>query len=376
MRPPSKHGLERKYKPWRRGKSSSSSTAENNNNNNNSKRPTNASLKNRLRGQKRLLAKLRDQPQQQNETIAGVEESIRQLERDIGIYETREKEKKNAAKYHQVKFIERQKLTRLEKSIKRQLHQLQQLQQQNEETTTTTTTTNNTQKIKITELQKQLQSIAMDQLYIAFYPTNIKYMALFQTNNPSGKKYERIVDDERGAQRRKHVWRTIREGLLKELQHQHPQDDDDGEEGEEKQEQQKQTTTTTLEKKKWAIWKKYMALFQTNGKKYERIVDDERGAQRRKHVWRTIREGLLKELRQQQQPPQDDNDDDDDDEGEKEMQQEQQQKQTATTTTLEKKKWVNLEEAKKALLSMPMDTYPNSSSNSSGQYAASTIGGG
>ena len=76
------------------------------------KQRTNASLKNRLRGQRRLLAKLLqiqehdhdggggDEKKDNNrkETIDGVKQSITQLERDIAHYERVEREKKNAAK--------------------------------------------------------------------------------------------------------------------------------------------------------------------------------------------------------------------------------------------------------------------------------------
>jgi len=100
MRPPSKHGLERKYKPWRKGKSDKKKVVGTD------KQRTNTSLKNRLRGQKRLLAKLQKQTDGTNtgskgdreETINGVKLSIKQLERDIATYEAKEREKKNAAK--------------------------------------------------------------------------------------------------------------------------------------------------------------------------------------------------------------------------------------------------------------------------------------
>ena len=159
-----------------------------------------------------------------------------------------------------MKFIERQKLTRLEKSVKRQL---QQLQSNDEET-------NNEQ---ISQLQSQLSSIAMDQLYIAFYPTNIKYMALF-TNG-----MERVVDDERGRKRRRGVWNAIREGLLEEL---------GGETGDNEEED---------------------GGGEDDGNNNHDNVSSKRGVQL----------------------------------------------QNA-------KNWVNLDAAKKALLSMPADTYPNASS--------------
>ena len=84
-------------------------------------------------------------------------------------------------RYHQVKFIERQKLTRLEKATKRSLQ--------------TATLENDTPQIAL--LQTQLQSIAMDQLYIALYPTDRKYLALFTHGN------NRVVDDEKGLKKRR-----------------------------------------------------------------------------------------------------------------------------------------------------------------------------
>jgi len=221
MRPSSKHGLEKKFKPWRKGKASSDKASGNDSGkasgNGSLKRPTNASLKNRLRGQKRLLAKLQQNSNndgddvKNKETIDGVQQSMKQLERDIAAYETRELEKKNATKYHQVKFIERQKLSRLEKSVKRQLQNLQQSDKEENEQQTAK---------QISNFELELQSIAMNQLYIAFYPTDLKYMALFTNGN------NRVVDDERGQKRRMAAWNKIREGLLQELKQNDVSDSD------------------------------------------------------------------------------------------------------------------------------------------------------
>lgn len=93
-----------------------------------------------------------------------------------------------------MKFIERQKLTRLEKSVNRQLSAIK------EQSTPDPT--------ELLQLQVQLKVIALDQLYVAFYPSDAKYMSLF-TNGMT-----RAVDDERGQKRRKEIWKRIREGLL------------------------------------------------------------------------------------------------------------------------------------------------------------------
>lgn len=98
-----------------------------------------------------------------------------------------------------MKFIERQKLTRLEKSIKRQITDLKEQ------------STDSGRDAQIHKLQEQIKSVALDQLYIAFYPADLKYMSLF-TNG-----MDRVVDDERGQKRRKEVWTRIRQNLLSDL---------------------------------------------------------------------------------------------------------------------------------------------------------------
>ena len=104
MPPPSKHGLDRKFKPWRKGKSASKVDG--------AKGSTlapahaagagggggNASLRNRLRGQRRFLAKLTSNDSSNIEAIAAVKNKISQFEKDIELYEQKEQEKKNSAK--------------------------------------------------------------------------------------------------------------------------------------------------------------------------------------------------------------------------------------------------------------------------------------
>lgn len=87
MKLPSKHGLERKFKPWRKGKSAKFEASK----------KSNASQKNQLRGQKRLLSKLENN-QASADAIEGAKQKIAQIEKDIAEYETRESEKKNAVK--------------------------------------------------------------------------------------------------------------------------------------------------------------------------------------------------------------------------------------------------------------------------------------
>eukprot|EP00956_Cyclotella_meneghiniana_P031009 scaffold80165_cov63-Cyclotella_meneghiniana.AAC.1 len=78
-----------KFKPWRKGKStkniSSSSSAPS---------TKKMSLRNRLRGQKRLLSKILEK----GDDGTAVKERIEQLEKEVKESEVREKEKKNSAK--------------------------------------------------------------------------------------------------------------------------------------------------------------------------------------------------------------------------------------------------------------------------------------
>jgi hypothetical protein len=106
----SKHGLERKFKPWRKGKSSSKKKArvdgedgDGRHRNLNNK----ASLKNMLRSQRRLLGRLQKSGDVDDvganktineEAINGVRQKIHMLEEGIAAHEAIEREKKNATK--------------------------------------------------------------------------------------------------------------------------------------------------------------------------------------------------------------------------------------------------------------------------------------
>eukprot|EP00978_Attheya_sp_CCMP212_P004647 scaffold10109_cov51-Attheya_sp.AAC.7 len=170
---PSKHGLERKFKPWRKGKSQ--------------KKPaTNSSLKNKLRSERRFLSKLGED---NTEARATIEARIRDLEGEINGKQQVQHEKKNAAKYHQVKFFERQKLTRFAKKVQRQLAEA--IKEGNAELEQ--------------EYRDELKVIALDQLYVAHFPNDAKYLALF------GSGTQRVVDDEKTKQKRNAIRKRIAE---------------------------------------------------------------------------------------------------------------------------------------------------------------------
>lgn len=150
-RPPSKHGLEKKFKPWRKGKSKNSKAK--------------SSVKHQLRGQERLLAKLASDDSERRKEI---EMKIKDLKRQIDQKKATEVERQNASKSHGIRFLERQKLVRMERNARRNAK---------------------------TVNEHILRKIALDQVYVAHFPHDIKYMPLF-------RKSERIVDDQRMLRRR------------------------------------------------------------------------------------------------------------------------------------------------------------------------------
>jgi hypothetical protein len=111
MRPTSsKHGLERKFKPWRKGKASSKKRVCVDGEDGGARprnRSNNASLKNLLRSQKRLLGRLQKgkdaddggtKTTNEEEMVDGARQRITMLEKEIVAHADREREKKNATK--------------------------------------------------------------------------------------------------------------------------------------------------------------------------------------------------------------------------------------------------------------------------------------
>jgi hypothetical protein len=164
---PSKHGMERKFKPWRKGMSAKSNKR--------------SSLKQQLRGHQRLLAKL---PDTDDERLKELQAKIQALESEINQKQQVIHEKKNAEDSHGRRFLERQKLSRQERKI-RQKPDLQN-----------------------PDSQAELYKLALDQVYVAHHPNDIKYSQLFN-------KGERVVDQSRQLYRRAVTRRRILKDLPK-----------------------------------------------------------------------------------------------------------------------------------------------------------------
>ena len=106
-RPPSKHGLERKYKSWRKGKGGKHSIATSQDGGplqtSSGTSGGGGSLKNQLRSQRRLLSKLVNNAKNSDDAEVAnsrkaIEDRIEEIEKQIKEKEKTEREKKFAVK--------------------------------------------------------------------------------------------------------------------------------------------------------------------------------------------------------------------------------------------------------------------------------------
>jgi hypothetical protein len=139
VKAPSSHGLDKKFKSWRKGKSQ------------NPKSKNRTSLKHQLRGQTRLLTKVQDE-----EHRVILQAQIDALKEEIAVKEAAEMERDNAQKSHGARFLERQRLVRQERNVRKN--------------------PNLSDAVKEAEFFK----IALDMAYVAHFPHDVvKYMPLF-----------------------------------------------------------------------------------------------------------------------------------------------------------------------------------------------------
>ncbi|VEU44935.1 unnamed protein product [Pseudo-nitzschia multistriata] len=158
MRVPTKHGLDRKFKPWRKGKSANSNKR--------------SSLKQQLRGHERLLSKILKSAENKDgadETrTKELKSKIAALKIEISQKQQSMVEKKHAEKAHGQRFLDRQRLTREEKKVR---------------------------KSNGADQEQQLLKLALDKVYVAHHPNDVKYMPLF-------KHGKRVTDQSRQLFRR------------------------------------------------------------------------------------------------------------------------------------------------------------------------------
>ncbi len=120
-----------------------------------------------------MLQKLPDNDKERRDELKA---KIKALQLEIDEKQKVISEKKNAEKAHGQRFLDRQRLTRLDKQARKQ------------------------------NLDSELLKIALDQVYVAHHPSDIKYMPLF-------RKGQRVVDTSRHLYRRA----VTRRRILKEL---------------------------------------------------------------------------------------------------------------------------------------------------------------
>lgn len=156
VKAPSSNGFNRKYKSWRRGKSTKAKNAG---------KPS-SSLKQQLRGLQRLQKKKLVDDVVDPQLLAELQAKIDTLQEQMCVRGATEKERVNAKKSHKMRFIERQRTTRL----------YTKLVKQQEDTTT--------DKAKKQTTENELWKLALDQVYIAHYPLDqTSYLSIFQNGS-------------------------------------------------------------------------------------------------------------------------------------------------------------------------------------------------
>jgi hypothetical protein len=182
MAPFMKHELDRKYKKWRRGMSKKAGA----NSSSGAATGTKGSLKQQLRGKERLLGRLQQQQPQEGpaenapELLDKLREEIQEIRQEMELKQTLEKERRNAVKSHGTRFLERQRLTRMERAIK----------------------VGRGHHVQSDKDCKMLQKIALDMVYVGYHPHDVKYQPLFC-------KGSRVVDDRRALIKRANTRRRI-----------------------------------------------------------------------------------------------------------------------------------------------------------------------
>jgi hypothetical protein len=95
IKAPTKHGLDRKFKPWRRGKSEKSNKR--------------SSLKQQLRGIERLMQKLPEEEKSKDQRDE-LQKKMVVLKQEIDVKQNVIQEKKHADKAHGQRFLDRQRV--------------------------------------------------------------------------------------------------------------------------------------------------------------------------------------------------------------------------------------------------------------------------
>jgi rRNA-processing protein Efg1 len=151
-----------KFKSWRRGKSTKAKNAG---------KPS-SSLKQQLRGLQRLQKKKSAEATEETIDEAQRKQELQQrmdaLQQQVENRQASEKERLNSKNSHKMRFIERQRTTRLYKQLMSQLKDQRQEERRD-------------------AIERELSKVALDQVYIAHFPLDqTSYLSIFQ--NGSSKR--------------------------------------------------------------------------------------------------------------------------------------------------------------------------------------------
>ncbi|KAK8858754.1 hypothetical protein IAR55_002983 [Kwoniella newhampshirensis] len=131
-------------------------------------------IKSAIRQTKRLLAKETLEPGLRIAT----QRRLTSLEADLAAAEKREVEKKNGAKYHKVKFFERQKLIRLIKRSNRKVNE------------------DGKSEKKKARYGQELEDARVMLNYVLHYPNTQKYISLFPSSSSTSSSTKNIAGDD------------------------------------------------------------------------------------------------------------------------------------------------------------------------------------
>jgi hypothetical protein len=144
------------------------------------------SLKNRIRSLKRLLQK-GTLPKQ---AVKDKKRLLLRLEKQLVDNQFDKKEHRVGARYHRVKFFERQKITRRLKKIHRVLQTLE--GESHSPLEKDLEALGLSESVKIDEVKNSFRKAQLDLIYIRWYPRHLKYISLFSSSESSTKDKETL----------------------------------------------------------------------------------------------------------------------------------------------------------------------------------------
>ena len=131
----------------------------------------------------RWIKRIEDDTKEIKKRIEELRNGIALLKDQIAQNEQKEKERRNAVESHGVRFLERQRLVRMERTARK--------------------------TIEGSQLENELVRIALDQVYVAHFPHDVsKYQPIFRKGVRGGRKG--TCCQEEGSRQKQHIGGLIR----------------------------------------------------------------------------------------------------------------------------------------------------------------------